>query len=260
MLSASRLSLATAITLTEPLQRLRQFGSDLESAVTRGRVEHLAGRVMARVGGHNPRRSARAALAGVSFLLLFGSLTGVLANDAAPGQLLYGLDRAAEKVGLGRGDARERLQEALRLVERGDNDGALLIAAEAVNSMRPDLTIQPSVKEPMIDNIDPDVLADTQEASRVIKLAVEALLRSLDAEDGSVDSALSGLVAVIAPPGPGAEGGVVTSSTSSTSTTSTSTTSTSTTTTSSTSTTSSTEPEQSTTTTTTGGIILPPIP
>ncbi len=220
---------------------------------------------MSRAGLAVPRRSIRAALAGASFVFLTASLMGVLADEAAPGQLLYRIDRAAEVVGVGRGEARERLTEALKLMEKGDTGGAVLIAAEAVRQIRPGLTFEVAGAEPSVKQAVEVAPVDPAESARVIKLAVEALLRSLETDDKTVDSAVNGLVAVLAPPGGGDPAVAVstsstTSSTTTSSTTTSSTTSTSTSTTSTTTPTSSTQPSESTTTTTTGGIILPPLP
>ena len=51
-----------------------------------------------------------------------GSVTGVgfAADGAAPGDALYGLDCAMERVGLGDGGVQERVQEAAKLAQRGE--------------------------------------------------------------------------------------------------------------------------------------------
>lgn len=59
-----------------------------------------------------------------------GAAVGVAANGAAPGDPLYGLDRAMESVGVGNGGAAERLQEAQDLVNV-DLPTAVSTAAEA---------------------------------------------------------------------------------------------------------------------------------
>lgn len=243
--------------------RLRRFGADLESAYPRGRADQLATRVMARAAALPPKRSFRAVLAGASLFLLGSSVVGVLADAAVPGEFLYRVDRAAESVGLGRGAVRERLREAIALAERGDTDGAKRIASEALVSIDPDMTVYAA------GDADPSAAAaaaietpaDPDETIRVLTLAVQALLRSLDDESADLEAAVSDLALALNP----VDSSTTSTSSTSTSSTSTSTTSTSTTSTTSTSSTSTTtsqpeDPSSTTTTTTTGGIILPPIP
>jgi len=77
------------------------------------------------------RRAGYAAVAAI--LASFGIAgTAAAADGAAPGDLLYGIDRALEKVGIGNGGSHERLQEAEVLVERGEVDDALHLAADAL--------------------------------------------------------------------------------------------------------------------------------
>lgn len=220
---------------------LRRFAADLEAAAGRERMERLATRAMGRAQTAS-HRSLRWALASTVMLAMMVGLTGTVADDATPGELLYPVDRAAERVGIGRGSAAERLREALVAAQAGDTDRARLVAAEAVTQIRPDLRPVPATVGPGGTEA-PDV-AD------VIVLAVEAVLRSLDDPAADVEGALDGLVMAIEGPG---------------TTTSTTTTSTTTTTTGEPVDTTETTggsggPPSEGTTTTTGGIILPPMP
>ena len=65
-----------------------------------------------------------------------GSLAGVgvAANAAAPGDGLYGLDCAMERIGLGDGGVQERVQEAAKMVKRGEVDKGLNHAADALKN------------------------------------------------------------------------------------------------------------------------------
>jgi hypothetical protein len=65
-------------------------------------------------------------------ILLFSGVSGVAiaANGAAPGDPLYGIDRALEKIGIGAGNAQERLAEANSLLSDGDAREALRHAVE----------------------------------------------------------------------------------------------------------------------------------
>jgi len=72
------------------------------------------------------------AIASISLAVL--GFTGVAygANDAVPGDALYGFDRALERAGIGDGGLKERLAEAGDLMEQGRVDEGLKHAAEAV--------------------------------------------------------------------------------------------------------------------------------
>ncbi len=61
------------------------------------------------------------------------------ANGAAPGDTLYGFDRALEGAGIGDGGLEERLAEAGDLMDEGRVDDALDHAAEALTEEQDDL-------------------------------------------------------------------------------------------------------------------------
>ena len=81
-----------------------------------------------------PALSPRVAVAALSVVMAVG-MTGVAAaaDSAAPGDPLYGLDRALERVGIGAGSGGERLEEADQLLTEGQTLQALEHAAEAVD-------------------------------------------------------------------------------------------------------------------------------
>ncbi len=105
----------------------------LESTRSVGEAEPSSARAHRRRGwlASSPRFGT--ALAAV--LLLVG-MTGVAfaSNDAAPGDSLYGIDRALENVGLGAGGLGERLLEAGALVNHGRSAEALAHAAKALDA------------------------------------------------------------------------------------------------------------------------------
>ena len=76
----------------------------------------------------------RVATVAAAITLVLGSGAGVAiaADGAAPGDALYGLDRALERIGLGGGGAAERLQEAADLARAGQLARGLEHAAEVV--------------------------------------------------------------------------------------------------------------------------------
>jgi hypothetical protein len=78
--------------------------------------------------------SSKLAIVITSAVVAAGGLTGVgyAANDAAPGDALYGLDCAMESIGLGDGGLQERVREATELVERGETEKGLNHVAQAI--------------------------------------------------------------------------------------------------------------------------------
>ncbi|MEX2134234.1 MAG: hypothetical protein WEB67_08845, partial [Acidimicrobiia bacterium] len=74
-----------------------------------------------------PKLSLRAisSVAMAMFVMVAVSSLGLVANAAVPGDALYGLDLAMEKVGIGAGSLHERVSEAHVLAERGDHDQAV---------------------------------------------------------------------------------------------------------------------------------------
>jgi len=76
----------------------------------------------------------RASIAGIAAILAAAGLAGTAAaaNGAAPGDALYGVDRALEVVGIDNGGASERLAEAGKLAAEGNVEGALHHAADAL--------------------------------------------------------------------------------------------------------------------------------
>jgi hypothetical protein len=85
-----------------------------------------------------PRRGIRLryrlATAAAAVTLVLGSSTGVAiaADGAAPGDPLYGLDRALESVAIGNGGVAERLEEAANLVAAGHLAAGLEHAADTL--------------------------------------------------------------------------------------------------------------------------------
>lgn len=80
--------------------------------------------------------STKIAAVVASAVVAAGGLTGLgfAADNAAPGDTLYGLDCAMERIGLGDGGVQERVQEAAKLVKRGEVDKGLSHAAEALRN------------------------------------------------------------------------------------------------------------------------------
>ncbi len=98
--------------------------SDLaEPAIARASRPSLIGRL----------RTRAAAVTAALVLMFGGGGAAFAANGAAPGDLLYGLDRALEAVGIGNGASAERLEEVKTLVEQGHADHGLEHATNIVS-------------------------------------------------------------------------------------------------------------------------------
>jgi uncharacterized membrane protein YgcG len=85
-----------------------------------------------RLAAWRPRPQVAVAAATV-LLLMSVSGVAVAANGAAPGDALYGIDRALEKIGIGAGHAEERLDEARSLLSDGEAREALRHASEVLD-------------------------------------------------------------------------------------------------------------------------------
>jgi len=75
------------------------------------------------------------ALIGTAALAAVGTGAAVTSDGAVPGDALYGLDRAFERVGINHGGAAERIEEAMVLVEAGDHNRAIATVEEAIESL-----------------------------------------------------------------------------------------------------------------------------
>jgi len=115
-------------------------------------------------------------------LLLFFGMTGmaVAADGAAPGDALYGLDRALENAGIGAGRVEERIEEANQLVAQGRAQEALGHVTEAFDEAQEDgedvsdLAEARSAIEAAVSRL-PEV--ETEAATGNVDEDVEALLR-----------------------------------------------------------------------------------
>jgi hypothetical protein len=86
----------------------------------------------------------RATFGGIAALALGFGVAGAAAaaDSAAPGDALYGLDRAFEKVGIDDGGFPERVGEAGKLCDRGDDDDAMHLLADSLPEGSDDATKQ----------------------------------------------------------------------------------------------------------------------
>ena len=129
------------------------------------------------------RTRAAATVASAVFGVL--SLGGVAyaANGAAPGDLLYGLDRALEQVGIGRGGAAERISEAIDLAAAGQTGPSL----EHVVVVLPD-EASDQAEEALLHAAEVSAAAGPADQAAVQE-QVLALLAYLEANRGAIDGA-----------------------------------------------------------------------
>ena len=80
----------------------------------------------------SPWRRRVSAVVAVAVVSAFGVAGAASADEAAPGDTLYGVDHALETVGILDGGTGERLDEAQKLVSEDDVDGALELAGDAL--------------------------------------------------------------------------------------------------------------------------------
>ena len=80
----------------------------------------------------SPWRRRVSAVVGVAVVSAFGVAGAASADEAAPGDTLYGVDHALETVGILDGGTGERLDEAQILVSEDDVEGALELAGDAL--------------------------------------------------------------------------------------------------------------------------------
>lgn len=133
--------------LTPFIDLIRASGSHIPSETTAAsvavdaakiaRATHAEQVLAQSVGARRPvlsRLQPQIAVALVAVFVLAG-MTGVAlaADGAAPGDALYGVDRALERIGIGAGRNDERLAEASQLVANGQARSALELAAEALD-------------------------------------------------------------------------------------------------------------------------------
>lgn len=136
---AELLGLASALARID----LRHLGVDVEqrAGVFSLRAATLARQSGVSRGGPVPwwRRVRSKLVTSVLSVFAVIGMTGVAvaSNAAAPGDLLYGIDQALERIGINDGGITERLEEAATLAENGQPAEALDHAAAAVSSQSP---------------------------------------------------------------------------------------------------------------------------
>lgn len=121
------LILAGSPTGSDGLAKLERFVAEMSRATPPNDAEHMATALAATARSTQSARRLRrmATIAAAAVLLMAMSGVAMAADDAAPGDAFYGIDRALEAVGIGDGGVDERLDEFDVLMERDDEERAL---------------------------------------------------------------------------------------------------------------------------------------
>lgn len=124
----------------EPISELRRYAAGLEADVSSDRARAAARRAL--LNPSTPIRRPRRAIVAIAATALMGVSNVALAaaaNPSAPGDMLYGVDRAYESigsaVGFGGTHATERAVEVHALIERGQSSEALEHVIETLTAL-----------------------------------------------------------------------------------------------------------------------------
>jgi len=126
-------------TMSDDLADLEVFVASLSGQVERPEdVGYMATALAAtaRATRRSPRPALRRVMALAASVAVLFALSGVAiaADGAVPGDLLYGVDRAMERIGIGDGGVDERIVEFDALIERGRHQDAFDILDEFAES------------------------------------------------------------------------------------------------------------------------------
>lgn len=120
-------------------------------------------------------RLRRLAVVAVSAALALAALSGVAlaANGSAPGDALYGLDQALERLGIGAGGVDERIAEFDVLIAAGDEAEAVAFLAEYIQQAGDDASKAQLHLELAITTLSPNAAA-AQERVAEVRAFIEA--------------------------------------------------------------------------------------
>ncbi len=175
----------TQWTATPPESEIAHFAMSAASAV---RLTQAPARAVSAVP---PRRLVprlgptwRLATVALAVLLMSGTAGMAMAADGAvPGDALYGVDRAFERVGIGAGSVDERLDEAVVMAAQGRSGEALAHGIEALSQQNGDSSEMAALAliaaaENLVDS------QDTAQAASAASTRVTALLTYIAANIG----------------------------------------------------------------------------
>jgi hypothetical protein len=123
----------------------------------------------------------RLAIGGIAALALGFGVAGAAAaaDSAAPGDALYGLDRALERVGIDNGGFPERVGEAEVLCDRGEDNSAMNLLADSLPQGSDDTT------EKMLRDLGGELEHSPSTNSQAVHDAVDAMLAWMATTDAT---------------------------------------------------------------------------
>lgn len=157
----------------DPYNNLRSYGEALIESIDPARAEAVAVRALAAPSVGLSFRRRLVAIAAASATFVTGNIGMAMAADqAVPGDLLFGLDRAYEQlselIGFSDDHSIERLDEAAQLADAGNSVEALTAVIEQMQELRTD------------DDV------DTTEIASAVDAVVEARDRAVESPDNEV--------------------------------------------------------------------------
>ena len=157
----------------DPYNNLRSYGEALIESIDPAHAEAVAVRALAAPSVGLSFRRRLVAIAAASATFITGNIGVAMAADqAAPGDLLFGLDRAYEQlselIGFSGDHSSERLDEAAQLADAGNSVEALTAVNEQMQDLRKD------------DDV------DTAEIASAVDAVVEARDRAVESPDNGV--------------------------------------------------------------------------
>jgi hypothetical protein len=123
----------------DPISDLRRYAAALEAQVSGERSRHAARTALHAPGGRRAPRRTVVAIAATLLMGVSNVALATVADPAVPGDALYGVDRAYERVGALVGfdttNAGERATEVMVLQERGKSAEALALVQETLTRL-----------------------------------------------------------------------------------------------------------------------------
>lgn len=128
--------LAGSRTGSDDLAKLERFVAGMSRTKPPREAEQMATALAARARSTQRARGLRRLTTIAASVALLVALSGVAmaADSAAPGDALYGIDRALETIGIGDGGVDERLEEFDVLLEQGNEEEAFEFLAGVIDN------------------------------------------------------------------------------------------------------------------------------
>lgn len=163
-------------------ETVSRLAGEAAAIVGEAKTELGAGSATSRTPVGPKRRSGglrrRLATLAAAMLVLVGmSGIALAADESAPGDTFYGLDRALEQIGINDGGATERIAESQRLTESGEVSTAILHLADSIEETEDDeVGGSAAALRKAADNVQDE---NDDEESQAVRDAVAAMLNEI---------------------------------------------------------------------------------